>query len=73
MKNRYKMILMMKATVHSTKIMVRYRVLLAACFDLKGVPDYLMYITKREIVNQAVTTLKVEISIMSKALAVSWL
>ena len=73
MKKRYKMILMMKATVHSTKIMVRYLVLLAACFDLNGVPDYLMYITKREIVNQAVTTLKVEISIMSKALAVSWL
>ena len=73
MKNRYKIILMMKATVHSTKMMVRYLVLSAACFDLNGVPDYLMYITKREIVNQAVTTLKVEISIMSKAFAVSWL
>ena len=67
------MILMMKATVHSTKMMVRYRVLLPACFDLKGVPDCLMYSTKREIVNQAVTTLKVEIRIMSKALPVSWL
>ena len=73
MKNRYKIILMMKATVHNTKMMVRYRVLLAACFDLNGVPDYLMYSTKREIVNQAVTTLKVEIRIMSKALPVSWL
>ena len=73
MKNRYKMILMMNATVHSTKMMVRYRVLLPACFDLKGVPDCLMYSTKREIVNQAVTTLKVEIRIMSKALPVSWL
>ena len=71
MKNRYKIILMIKATVHSAKMIVRYRVLLAACFDLKGVPDYLMYMTKREIVNHAVTTLKVEISIMSKALAVS--
>ena len=59
----------MNATVHTTNIMVRYRVFSAAWADLKGVPDCLMYITKSEMVNQAVTTLIVEIIIILKALA----
>ncbi len=60
------MILITNAKVQTMNIILRYLVFYSAYLDLKGVPDCLIYITKRDRVNQAVTTLNVETKSMLK-------